>query len=357
MIKGITHDIDGVINTSESFRGKISTGYAPGEAPGGKNSGPISSGFFRILREEVTTMTVPGSTETKQIKKWIVNAPMQGILNQLDGKDKPTLMAFTCMFQDPSQLWETYMGKFLKSGLVCKSQGLDTIAEEAVFDAEGNKSWRPRKTTLPDGTVTNKCQLQDCPDYKNKECKPHGCIKVFPQFDLSTSPYKFETQSEIAIKQIEAMLNRIWSLLKTSHAIRCREANEQLEFDGMLGTQWFLRIRSVKTSHGSAFITELLPSKALNNFIMTPIRSELERMQKLQLEGKSAAMISAGTAAIASQGVQAIEQQEFEADDSNDVAGFSAEDIGDESAPAEVIASAMITRDEFAAAAAGLMGQ
>lgn len=208
---------------------------------------------------------------------------------------------------------------------------------------------------LSDGSSTCNCMLQQCPDYIKGECKPHGVLKVFPQFDLATSPYKFETQSEIAIKQIEAMLSRIWNLLKTSHAIRCRNG-EQVQFDGMLGTQWFLRVKSVQTSKGSAFVVELVPSKSLNSYIMTPIKAELERVQKLQLEGKAASIIDSQQAAAAIASESAAVAIEYDASQGGGIeAEISDEDIGDESAPAEVISESVLTADEFAKAAGAFL--
>ena len=70
MIKGLTHELDGTPNRTTRYRGKISTGFAPGEGPN-KAKHPIAAGFFRMLKEVTRTVKVGKGQEA--IKEWVLN--------------------------------------------------------------------------------------------------------------------------------------------------------------------------------------------------------------------------------------------------------------------------------------------
>lgn len=288
MIRGITHSLDGVINANETWRGKISTGYAPGEGPN-KDNYPTAAGFFRIMREE--SRVVHGIV----IKEWKTNTPFQDIL----GKDPvnrttpktPCVIEFTCMYRNPEELWDSYMAKYGEAGLLCKSNGEGTVASCLVVEDDMSRHWVNRSFEI-DGKACEYCVGDKCPDAASKLCKPHGTLKVFPKFDLSTSPYRFDTTSVNSIIQIEAMLERIWSLLQAAHAIRQRE-EPNVEFNGLLGTQWFLVHKQIKSGGKNVYITNLLPGKSLQEFIMKPIRQNLDNIQKMQLQGKTTVALDA----------------------------------------------------------------
>lgn len=290
MIKGLTHDIDGIANIREDYKGKISTGYAPYEAPPNfDNPGPMSSDHFRVLREETKSVQIPGTDRSKQIQKWKDNTPMQGILNGLAKSDKPQILAFTSMYKTPDEFWYSYVGKYAKSGLQCKSQGEGTVAEEAYLDTNNAKCWRKREfVNAKTGEITNTCPYRECPDYQAKACTSHGTLKIFPQFDLSPFPYRYDTQSEGTIASIEFTLHKMWEYLQASHYIRCRDAGQQLPFEGFIGSQWFIRMKKQTGAKGENYVVKLLPSKALSEYIMGPIKSEVLRLQQSQKTGSGA---------------------------------------------------------------------
>lgn len=297
MIKGITHDIDGLSLGNVTWRGKISTGYAPGEAPGGNNRGPQQAGFFRVMREEVTKVDIPGTDGESTMKSsWKLNAAMQKLFQDMVKADKPTLLQFTCMYRTPEELWDSFVGMYSKGGLICRSNGENSVAEQATVDMDGKKSWAPRVSKTANGTTTN-CQLKNCPDFIAGKCMLHGRLRVFPQFDLSINPYRFDTQSEQSIVQIESMLNQVWFMLGRSHALRCQEAGVQIADNGLLGTQWFLQMTASTNSRGSTnYIVKILPSKALQSYIMEPIKKSLTEMSASYLKGETVGFLESTAA-------------------------------------------------------------
>lgn len=333
MIRGITHDVDDVLIGRETWRGKISTGYAPGEAPGGKNRGPEQAHFLRIMRKVSETLSIPGSTETTRADKWVLNAPIQKLLEGEAKSEQPTLMRFTCMYRTPDEMWESFVGMFAAGGLTCKSNGLGTAAFRAKIDAEGTKHWEPYHSRNAEGNDTTECQLKSCPDFISGKCKLHGRLKVYPNIDLSMTPYRYDTTSEGAIAQIESMLHRVWSMLRTSHIIRCQTAGKKLKFDGLLGTQWVLNVIQFKGSHGINSNVELQPGTSLQKYIMAPIQEELTKVQQAQVAGKDATFMSFENA-------PALEDQS------------APPAVPDQTTPAE---TADVVADEFAEAADALL--
>ena len=294
-IRGLTHDLDGTIVANETWRGKISVGYAAGEGPEKLNR-PSPAKHFRVLRQE--NSLVHGQT----ITNWKENVEMQGLLarDPLNVKTPklPCIIEFVSMYRTPDELWNSYLGKFGTSGLQCRSHGEGTKASMLVVEGE-TRHFEDRCFDTPKGRV-DYCIGDKCPDYISEDCCAHGQLKVFPKFDISTSPYRFDTTSINTIIQVEAMLDRVWNLLQTSHAIRVKltpPGEPEPVFTGLMGTQWFLQHKATISGGKRCFVTELKPGKSLMEFIMMPIRGELAQVQASQLKGKVAVIGQATNAA------------------------------------------------------------
>jgi hypothetical protein len=281
MIKGLTHDqVTGVMNAVAKFKGKISTGYQPLEAPNKTNS-PKASGFFRILKQVNATTTLNGVKTT--IQKWALNDTIQKELVKLNkSSNEPRRIECMCFDPTPDQMWESYLGKFSSSeGLECKSHGEGTVPIELVY--EGDK--RVRKERLFDGKAS--CPYKNCPDYKKNACKEIGTMKAYPMVDLSINPYQFTTRSLNTISSIEYGLNTMYNAAAMAHKLRCiQTGNPNLKFDGLVGVKFTLVHRKIKSGGRDVFVTQIEHSDDFSSYIMKTIRQGIENKQTLMLEGK-----------------------------------------------------------------------
>ena len=270
MIKGLTHDKDGVLQQIIKYRGKISTGYAPNEGPNKKNA-PAAAGFFRILKEVTSTQRIGASQNPITIKDWVLNEEMQIKLEKILGNKMPRRIELISLFKTPQEMWESSLAMYSTSeGLMCKSHGEGESAKFLTFDADGNRQWIDRGF---DGKIG--CAYHECPDYQAKKCKPIGLMKCFPTIDLTPNPYRFETRSINTILGVESSLNQLWNLLCVAHAIKEREAKKKLKFDGFFGAKLYLIHRKIKSGGRDVFITDVMPTPDFIAIIMEPIKRGL----------------------------------------------------------------------------------
>jgi len=273
LIKGLTHDNNGVLNMVEKFRGKISAGYAPGEGPNKKNH-PVAAGYFRILKEVTETKRIGGSEKPVMIKRWVLNEPIQKKLEKSLGSDMPRRIELVSFYKTPQEMWDSCLAMFSSTdGLQCKSHGEGTNARYLTFDADGNRKWVDREFDGVKG-----CPYEMCPDYIAKKCKPLGMMKCFPSIDLTPNPYRFETRSLNTIIGIESAFTKYWNLLNVAHAIKVREAggSKDIKFDGFFGAKLYLVHRKTKSGGREVFVSDLLPTESFINEIMEPIKRGLD---------------------------------------------------------------------------------
>lgn len=272
MIKGLTHDDGGVPNMIIKYRGKISSGYAPNEGPNKKNY-PIAAGFFRILKEVVTTKRLPNSQDVVAQKKWIENEVVQKKLIEANGgSNTPRKIEIVCLHKTKDEMWESALAMYSKSeGLMCKSYGKGTNAKYLEFTSDGDRKWIDRTFNGKPG-----CLYDECPDYKDKKCKPIGLLKCFPVIDCTPNPYRFETRSINTILGIESALDQYSNLLRVAHHVKQREADKELPFDGFFGTTFNLVHRKAKSGGREIYISDLLPTDEFTNITMEPIKRGLE---------------------------------------------------------------------------------
>jgi len=276
MIKGMTHDENGIINHVAKYRGKISAGYGPKEPPNMENY-PVPCGFFRMLREVTETQRIGASQKEVTVKKWIMNQKAQEALEIQNKQSKtPRLIEFICLYHSIEEFWESSLSMFSQSeGLLCKSYGEGTPAKYLTYGPNNSRIWIQRKFNGADG-----CTYKNCPDFCAGKCKPVGLMKVFPTADLSTMPYRFETRSINTIIGIESCLRELWTLLKAAHSIRQMEAGKQLPFDGFFGAKLYLVHRKIKSGGRDVFITEVFPTPDFNTMVMEPIKRGLEQKRQ-----------------------------------------------------------------------------
>ena len=278
MIKGLTHDKDGTLNHSSRYRGKISTGYAPGETPNTTNH-PVACGFFRMLKEKTQTQKIGASNKEVVIKSWVTNTKATETLEAQNKASKtPRMLEFVSLFHSPQDFWESSMAMFSSTeGLVCRSNGEGTKARYLDLST-GSRNWIDREFNGIPG-----CAYHNCPDYVNGGCKPFGLMKIFPTCDLSTMPYRFETRSINTIIGIESSLNDLWTLLNAAHTIRQMEAGDKLPFDGFFGAKLFLVHRKIKSGGRDVFVSDLFPSPDFNTTVMEPIKRGLEKKKSMAM--------------------------------------------------------------------------
>ena len=278
MIIGVTHNEQGALNMVTKYKGKISTGYSPGEGPN-KSAGPQAAGFFRMLKEVTTTQRIGASAKEVVIKDWVLNEPIQKTLETLTKTTQPRFVEVVCLHKTVDEMWESSMGMYSQSdGLLCKSYGKGTNARHLIFNDKGEREWEDRMFGGAKG-----CPLDACPDYIAKKCRPMGLLKCFPVIDLNPNPYRFETRSINTILGMESSLTSMWSLLQAAHAVKCVEAKTQLQFDGFFGCKLFLVHRKVKSGGRDVFITDLVPTPSFTQMVMEPIKRGLIMNQKAAL--------------------------------------------------------------------------
>ena len=275
MIKGLTHNQDGVLNMVEKYRGKISAGYAPNEGPNKKNY-PVAAGFFRILKEITTTDRVGASQTVVVNRSWTLNETVQKALEKTISSTTPRRIELVSFHKTPEEMWDSCLALFSTSeGLMCKSHGKDTNARQLTFTPDGDRLWIDRYFDGQKG-----CAHEECPDFKSKKCKPLGMLKCFPVIDLAPNPYRFETRSINTIIGIESSLVKYWNLLNVAHAIKEKEAGKSLKFDGFFGVKMYLVHKKIKSGGRDVFISELRSTKTFEDEIMEPIKRGLAMKSK-----------------------------------------------------------------------------
>jgi len=277
MIKGLTHDEDGNLHKITKYRGKISTGFAPGEGPNNANF-PVAAGFFRMLKEQVITERIGKSQKVVTKKIWSLNEPVQEAIEQaLPNPNKtPRRIEIVCLYKIPSDMWESSMAMYSGSeGLLCKSQGVGTNARYLKFGPNGERDWIDREFDGKKG-----CLFRECPDYKDGKCKVLGLMKVFPTVDMSANPYRFETRSINTIIGIESALQDMAMLIHAAHAVKQMEAGRTLPFDGFFGARLYLVHKKIKSGGKDVFITDLMPTEEFTLSVMEPIKRGLARKAK-----------------------------------------------------------------------------
>ena len=281
MITGLTHDDSGVPNMNIKYRGKISTGYAPNEGPNKKNA-PAAAGFFRILKEITRTERVGGSDKKVAVKEWVLNDIVQKALEKSLKSETPRRIEIVSLYQTPQEMWESSMAMYSGSeGLLCKSHGKGTTAKFLKFDADGNREWTERAFNGVPG-----CLYKDCPDFKSKKCKATGLMKCFPVLDLTPNPYRFETRSINTIVGIESSMLQLWNLLRVAHAVKEREADKKLQFDGFFGAKLYMIHKKIKSGGKEVFITDVMPTPDFISLVMEPIKRGLKfQVKQAALEG------------------------------------------------------------------------
>ena len=280
MIEGLTH-INGVINQTTKYKGKISTGFAPGEGPNKANH-PVACGYFRILKEVVINDRIGGKDVTR--KEWKLNEPVQKTLEESLGSKTPRKIDFICLFQTPEQLWESSLAMYSGSdGLLCRGHGNSTVAKNLKVTGD-KREW-----------VNRECKYKECPDFIKEDCKEIGLMKIFPLLDVSTNPYRFETRSLYTITGIEASLDKLWNLCKAAHIIRKFEAKKDIPFEGFFGMQFSLIHKKTKGGGRDIFITDIVPTPETAAAIMEPIKRGIKMNQTAALTagGSSFSLLNA----------------------------------------------------------------
>lgn len=315
MIKGLTHDTEtGSLNSIVKFKGKISTGFAPNEGPNQRNS-PAAAGYFRILKEVVQTSRSRSGKE-QTVKKWVLNKEIQAKLEEITGSKTPRKIEFICLFQDPDQLWESYLAQYSSTeGLICRSSGEGTVANYLQFNDKGERIWTEREFNGING-----CIYKDCPDYKSKICKEFGIMRVFPIIDLSAQPYRFESRSVNTIRGIESQINSLWRLVKAAHMVKCAEAGKQLEFQGLFGAKFALVHRKARSGGRDIYITDIVPSDEFSKSVMNPITRGIKINQKASIASNVKEVAMIGSDIETSQDFIDVPSESMDSDDERDVA-------------------------------------
>jgi hypothetical protein len=269
MIEGLTHK-NGVINQSTKYKGKISTGFGPGEGPNKANH-PIPCGYFRMLKEITINDRIGGKDITR--KEWKLNEDIQKKLEQSLGDSKtPRKLDFICLFSEPSQLWESCLAMYSSAdGLLCRGHGDGTKAKQLKTET-GKRVWCDRD-----------CKYKECPDFIKGDCKEIGLMKVFPLIDISTNPYRFETRSVYTISGIEASLDKLWNLAKAAHIVKRFESKKDIPFEGLFGLQFSLIHKKTKGGGRDIFITDIIPTPETAAAIMQPIQRGIHLNQTAAL--------------------------------------------------------------------------
>jgi hypothetical protein len=292
MIVGMTHDTDGILNNVIKYRGKISTGYEPMEAPNTRNS-PMASGFYRMMKEVIKNQRIGTSQEIVAIKDWVLNAEVQTALEKANNNNsQPKRIEICSLYKTSAEMWESFLAKFSKTdGLLCKSHGLRTVAKQLVKGPNNERKWEERFIDR------GGCPFQDCPDFKSGDCKQMGMLKCFPAVDLNPNPYRFETRSINTIVGIESQFTNLETLLRAAHMVKQMEAGIKLPYDGFFGAKLFLVHRKIKSGGRNVFISDLLPTPEFTESVMEPIKRGLsQRSKQSRMVGAAGAVSLLGDA-------------------------------------------------------------
>jgi len=302
LIKGLTHDKDGIINQITKYRGKISAGFAAGEGSNNTNH-PVAAGFFRMLVEITKTKRVGTAQTPEAVKEWVLNKDVQEALEKHNnGSKSPRCLQVVSLYKTIEEMWESSLSMYSKTeGLLCKSYGENTPAKFLEFDPDGKRKWVTREFNGNTG-----CPYKECPDFKAGKCKHVGLLKCFPSIDLNPNPYRFETRSINTIMGIESALNQLWSLTCAAHAVKQQEADKSIPFEGLFGAEFMLIHKKVKSGGKDVFITDLKPSPKFTAMIMEPIKRGFLKKSKSALlpgaQGEVNMLVNAGAKLIESVG-------------------------------------------------------
>jgi len=286
MIKGLTHDVEtGVPNKITKFKGKISTGWQPNEGPNKRNA-PLASGYFRVMKEVVSTIRLAGN-KTQQVKKWVQNDEVQNeLIKACNDSKTPRKIEFMCLHKTPAEMWEPYLGKFSQTeGLMCKSNGQGTIPIQLEYEGEN----RVRKPRLFDGKA--ECPYKECPDYKERVCKEVAHLKLFPLVDMSTNPYQLTTRSINTIMAISSALDDMYNLSRAAWKIQCQEQGKMLPFDGLFGVKMSLVHRKIKSGGREVYITQIEPSAEFSASVMAVVQRGIAKKQHAALTASDTSMV------------------------------------------------------------------
>ena len=312
-IVGLTHTSDMVPNKKIGYRGKISTGYAPGEGPNKENH-PVAAGFFRFLVEKTVNERV--GTKVIPIKKFMLNKGVQKKLEEWHNQgDAPRMLEIISLFYTPEDMWESYMAMYGKSdGLLCKSHGKGTEAK--YLDVKGkNREWKTRT-----------CQYDECEHYKAGNCKPHGSLKCYPTVDFTPpNPYRFETNSINTIISIESALDDIYNMLKVAHVIKQQKLGKDLKFDGLFGVKFVLVHKKIKSGGREVFVTEIMLSKDSREATSGVIEKAF--LEDSGISNSISLIDSMESLKIETDDTKAIESVEIDEDDIVDVEAEPIEDV------------------------------
>jgi hypothetical protein len=269
VIKGLTHSEDGELNKVTKYKGKISSGFAPGEGPNKENH-PVAAGFFRLLKEVIVNKRIGSAQQIVAIKEWVLNEPIQTLLEKTcNGSKQPRRIEIICLYKEFYEMWESSLGMYSGTeGLLCKGHGLGTDAKYLKFNGD-ERVWTKRP-----------CLYEECPDFKAGKCKPMGLMKCFPAIDLAPNPYRFETRSINTIIGLESSFSDMITLIKAAHMVKQLEAGKQLPFDGLFGAKLFLIHRKIKSGGKNVFITDMEPTPEFVESIMEPIKRGLAAKAK-----------------------------------------------------------------------------
>lgn len=305
MIKGLTHDEGGNLHKITKYRGKISTGYAPGEGPNKSGNAPVAAGFFRMLKEQVINERVGSKVIPRKV--WNINEPVQKAIEEAMPRPNktPRRVEIVSLFKSPIDMWESSLAMYSSGeGLLCKSQGYGTNARYLKFGPNGERDWIDREFEGKSG-----CLFRECPDFKGGKCKPIGLLKCFPTADMAADPYRFETRSINTIMGIESSIQHLSTLLNAAHAVKEMEAKKELPYDGFFGAKMYLVHKKIKSGGRDVFITDLVATDELIQSIMEPIKRGLAKKAKnsvlIGASGSISMLEQAGQKLLASEEIEA----------------------------------------------------
>lgn len=275
-INGFTHEDGKMVQPRLQFKGKISTGFAPGE--GANNTKyPQACGYFRILKTATIRKTVPGSGDIRDFTKWVLNEPVQAELEKITKSNKPTMLPCISMVYEPKQMWDSYLAWYNgNNDLVCKGYGKDTVAS-FLTEKDGKRV-----------RVDRQCKYKQCPDYIEGKCAERGDMVVWPKVDFNPlQPYKLTTGSLGTISFIESMLNKIYAQLRVVHAVKCGGMKNPPPFKGLFGMKFILKHEKTKSGGRDVYITKVVLPESVEKLMGAPMLTLVESENPAALLNKA----------------------------------------------------------------------
>jgi len=257
MINGLTAKNGQVsLSSKPEFKGKISTGFAPGEGSN-KTNYPKAAGFFRMMRKTIRKERLKNSQRMVDKTVWVENKDIQ---NAIDSKSNGTPRILKCISfaAEPEQMWHSNLMMFNgKNEIVCTSCGEGCIAD--FYKQQDGQRVK----------VDRECKYKECPDYKSGACKENGMMVVWPEADMDPlTPYKFTTRSINTIIAIETMLYRLYQQIKFAHIVACQKNPDNPPvFMGLNGMRFILKHEEAVSGGRNVWVTKLLPSKQTQQLI------------------------------------------------------------------------------------------